>query len=443
MVLAAHFERGGDGERAARYYLRAAEQAFLVRDLIAAMARADLGLACAPPAELRLALLGMRCETAANALHMVGDVMADAEELLRTAPRGSLPWAQAMLAYLSGTLVTGRIGDFLAAVEPLRDVEPAPEAVDQIAIAFLIAGLTLDNIGQIPAANALEDQFSAIVDRAGPHALLPRFWWNVLLAERAFHLREAPWRIFQHAGTLEAIAEVTGGELHGVSWRLLRGLCSWCLGAVAEAERLLGEIAAADATMGLASSLRRFALAWLHADRGDLDTARTLATELRDHARAHRNPLEESRGCWALGEVLRRTGDLGGADRELAAALAAAIPLEQPVILASLAALRLAQGRAAEALAAAGDAFTRAEAMGGYGMFRGAFLRLVRAEALHATGALDAARAAIADARARLLAIADQIRDPAYRESFLDAVPENARTLALAHAWLGEPAPSV
>ncbi|HEX7838769.1 MAG TPA: hypothetical protein VF469_14935, partial [Kofleriaceae bacterium] len=54
-------------------------------------------------------------------------------------------------------------------------------------------------------------------------------------------------------------------------------------------------------------------------------------------------------------------------------------------------------------------------------------------------GAHDAASRAIADARARLLAIADKIADPAYRASFLAHVPENARTLARAAAWLGDP----
>jgi hypothetical protein len=142
-----------------------------------------------------------------------------------------------------------------------------------------------------------------------------------------------------------------------------------------------------------------------------------------------------------LAEVLRRAGDLEGADRELAAALAMAVPLERPGVLGSLAALRLAQGRAGEALAAAEEAAATAAGIGGCGMFRGAMIRLARAEALHATGAGDAARAAITDARAHLLAIADEIGDPAYRQSFLDGVPENARTFALARAWLDEPAP--
>jgi hypothetical protein len=80
--------------------------------------------------------------------------------------------------------------------------------------------------------------------------------------------------------------------------------------------------------------------------------------------------------------------------------------------------------------------------MGGCGMFRGAFIRLARAEALHATGAVDAARMAIAEAQTRLCALADKIPDLEYRRSFLEGVPENARTFALARAWLGEAAPA-
>ena len=154
----------------------------------------------------------------------------------------------------------------------------------------------------------------------------------------------------------------------------------------------------------------------------------------------HRLPLEEARGHWALAEVLRRVGDLAGADREIQATLGMVVPLERPGALGTLAMLRLAQGRPAGALAAAEEAVAAYTAMGGCGMFRGAFVRLARAEALHATGAIDAARAAIADARARLCALADKIPDLEYRASFLERVPENVRTFALARAWLGEAA---
>jgi len=117
------------------------------------------------------------------------------------------------------------------------------------------------------------------------------------------------------------------------------------------------------------------------------------------------------------------------------------VPLDHPGMLATLAALRLAQGRAGEALTAAEDAVARCRAMGGCGMFREACVRLAHAESLHATGARDAAARAIAEARARLFAIAGKIAEPSYRTRFLEGVPENARTLALARAWLGEATP--
>jgi hypothetical protein len=135
-------------------------------------------------------------------------------------------------------------------------------------------------------------------------------------------------------------------------------------------------------------------------------------------------------------------GDFEGAARELQVAFGMAVTLERPGILATLSAIYLAQGRAEEALATAEEAVSRYTTMGGCGMFRGAFVRLAHAEALHATGARDAARAAIAGARARLSDIAGRIADPDYRKSFLEGVPENARTLALARTWLGEAPPN-
>jgi hypothetical protein len=224
--------------------------------------------------------------------------------------------------------------------------------------------------------------------------------------------------------------------------QVFRGLNLWSLGAFEPARRILQDIVAADTGLGPASSLRRFCLSWLLSDTGALDPARALATQLVEYGHAHRIPLEEYRGRWVLAEVLRRAGDLEGAQRELDIALGMATPLERPGVLATLSVLRLAQGRAGEALAAAEDAISRCIAMGGCGMFRGVFVRLAHAEALHATGDADAARRTIADARTQLLAIADRIRDPDYRQGFLDNVPENARTLALARTWLDDPAPS-
>lgn len=150
--------------------------------------------------------------------------------------------------------------------------------------------------------------------------------------------------------------------------------------------------------------------------------------------------LDDGRGHWALAEVLRRAGELDAADAELEiafATLGAVCPLDVPGLHATRAALRLAQGRAGDAAADATAGVARYEALGACSFFaRGAFLRLVHAESLEAAGRPAEARAAIAEARRRLLANAEKIADPAMREQFLGNVPENRKTLALAAQWL-------
>ena len=62
--------------------------------------------------------------------------------------------------------------------------------------------------------------------------------------------------------------------------------------------------------------------------------------------------------------------------------------------------------------------------------------RLAYAEALHAAGRTDDARAAIDDARRRLHERADRIEDPRWRRQFLEEIREHARTLECARLWL-------
>jgi eukaryotic-like serine/threonine-protein kinase len=438
MVLAGHFELGGDGARAASCYLRAAEQASYVLDFDATMARTSLGLGCAPTPELRLTLLGLRTEAAAHNVQLLGAATAGVEELLRSAPRGSIPWTQAHLVYFQAMMVTGRIADLLAAIVLFRETDPAPEAVERMALTFITATSMLDVLGRVSEGTELETRFFAVIHPTADRKPLARFWWNSLLGARAAYAHEDPWLGLQHSEENRAIFDLIGGERTFVLAQLYRGLNLWHLGAFAPAERALEGIKAADETMGFASSKRRLGLAWLLADRGALDEARALATQLSEHGRARHIALDEGRGRWAFGEVLRRMGDLEAAERAIQLALGMVAPLDQPGALATLSALRLAQGRAEDALAAAEDAVARLEAMRGCHMFRGAFVRLAHAEALHATGAHAAARRAIGEARDRLVAITGRIADPAYKQSFLEAVPENARTLALAHTWLGE-----
>ena len=99
--------------------------------------------------------------------------------------------------------------------------------------------------------------------------------------------------------------------------------------------------------------------------------------------------------------------------------------------------LRLAQGRAAEALADVKEGLDMLTKHGAPG-FRGEYVRQIYAEALHATGDVDGAAQVIAAARDIILANADKIAEPDVRRRFLENVPEHRRTLALAAEWLGD-----
>jgi len=434
MVLAGHLERGGQGARAAEFYLRAAEQALHVLDLEAVIARADLGLGCAPPPELRLALLGVRSEGCRRLQRVT---IREDEELIRGAPRGSLPWARGMLAYQLRALMERRLEDLADPWALLEEVTPDPGAAGAMSLVFLTRMFVLDSFGRVSQSSVLDPPFRALVRARGDQEPLATVWWHVALGVRSSHVHDDPWDALQHGDAIRPICDALGSQLIFLNMQLVRGMNQWYLGALAPAAQTLEGIPAADTAVGMASSMRRLSLSWTYADAGAFDRACAVAGQLAASGRARNHPAEQARGRWALAEALRRMGDLAAAEREIAGVLELAMPLEVPGVLATLAGLRLAQGRAAEALAAAEDAMARYAAMGACGLFRAAFVRLAHAEALHATGAHDAARAAIAQARARVLAVAGRIADPDYRASFLAHVPENARTLALAATWLG------
>ncbi|WP_237245038.1 MULTISPECIES: serine/threonine-protein kinase [Sorangium] len=253
---------------------------------------------------------------------------------------------------------------------------------------------------------------------------------------------EDPWGALQRVqAALDAALRVDDARGAGAI-RILLGTVLWTLGATARAEEVLGCVPGPDEEYGAWSSYRPFVRVHVALVRGDLDGARRLAEALIVSGRARSHSPHEGRGRWLLAEVLGRAGELDRADRELDAALGllpGADRTDRPGVIAARAELRLRQGRAAEALAAIEETLAPVQAMGGAcGLFQGARIRLAHVACLDAVGRRGAAEAALAAARDRLLRIAGTIPDPAYRKSFLEEVPENRTTLALARERLGD-----
>jgi eukaryotic-like serine/threonine-protein kinase len=104
---------------------------------------------------------------------------------------------------------------------------------------------------------------------------------------------------------------------------------------------------------------------------------------------------------------------------------------------ATLIRVLLTTGRIAEARAVADASLTEAERIDGIG-FAEVRLRVAAAEARHAAGDGDGARAVLRSALEHIAARADRITDPAWRTSYLGRVPDNLRARELGDA-LGVP----
>jgi tetratricopeptide (TPR) repeat protein len=255
----------------------------------------------------------------------------------------------------------------------------------------------------------------------------------------------ACWQ-FLHAGNIgqfvrsnqDALAhsELVGDVRNANARRHDIGYGYLLLGLYAEAEHeLLASLAAAE-RMGLAGTmaLAQHNLGLVLARRGDFDGAIRYEQSAIEAFEAQGDRRYGLGAHMYLARILLLAGNLNGAERE--ARLAETTDEGDLFAYAGiiLASVQLARGDARGALGHVHRTLTRASSVE-LTLEDEAHLYLVEAEALHAAGEADAARAAIIRASDYLLERADKIEIPEWRESFLWRVPENARTLKLARAW--------
>jgi tetratricopeptide (TPR) repeat protein len=217
------------------------------------------------------------------------------------------------------------------------------------------------------------------------------------------------------------------------------------LGAYEPAEEALRRALRAAERLGL-SSLSIPVLTAKHnlglalAMRGALEDAKRLETEAVEGAvTLGDRPLEGVCRTY-LSRILEEGGALDAAEREAREAVAVLDVARAMRVnaLGLLGGLLLRLGRAAEALDVCRQAMDLASTLGSFGDGESR-VRLALAETLEATGQVEQAARAIAKARERLIARAERITDPTLRHSFLERVPENARTIALASSSVKGP----
>src|SRR5262249_28855116 len=145
-----------------------------------------------------------------------------------------------------------------------------------------------------------------------------RAWMEVTQAfHEAWH-DDAPALALSRARAAQRSFREAGHSRGAAIAQVLSGMNEWFLGRLPEAERDLRATALVhDEDLGVASSTRAVLLVGVLADKGALAEARHEASRIIERSRAHRRPGDEGRGRWLLADVLRRSGDFDGAEREL------------------------------------------------------------------------------------------------------------------------------
>jgi tetratricopeptide (TPR) repeat protein len=437
LVLAEHFERGREQGRAVDWYHRAAERALAGNDFAGALQRADRAVECGATGET---LGGLRL-LQAEGHYWRGELTAAearAIEASNALATGSAPWFQALTTLASAACPLGTLEQHEQLLRQATTTQPAAGA--EAARLTALAGI------------ACELQFG------GLRSLATEMLVHIAELEGSEEARQptVAGRI-ANARAIEAMCQgdpAEGADLFGAAAAHfaeaadLRGACMMSmnagfglseLGAYAEAERTLRPTLAMAERLGVpfvAASTRQN-LALPLEGLGSLEEARALQEAALEALRAQGDRRMAGASRIALASILGASGDLEQAERHARMAvdeLAQVLPMRAKA-LGMLARVLLLARRETEALEAAHQAMDQMTALGSLDEGE-ALIRLVYAEALHATGAGAAADLAIAAARDRLFARAQKIADPSRRAGFLERVPENARTMALARAWL-------
>jgi eukaryotic-like serine/threonine-protein kinase len=430
VALAEHFQRGGEPRRAVRWYGKGAEQALAADDLAAAIHRARCGIACGASGIERAALLLVKAEAYVwRGEIAIGEARAlDASALFTL---GSEGWFRALY---QAVVAAGKLGHFESVEDCFTAVsqvvaEPAALSAQVSCLCACAANLMFGGLAASAAA------FAALEPLAPTDALSIA----LIRQTRAFRAMAQGDTMACLEGlslTLTSFEEAVDRR-NACSTRVNLGFVLAEVGAFEPAEEALRAALASADRMGLHElvAVARQNLGHVLCCRGKLEEARSVQQQALEALHRQKSPRDEGLARIYLAEVELCAGDSIAAERESREALSLlpGIPARRAVALATLASALLAQGRRDEALREASEAYATLSALGSIEEGE-AMIRLAYAEALAAAGEHAKARAAIVEARERLLARAACIRDPAWREPFLSRIPEHARTIALAAA---------
>jgi serine/threonine protein kinase len=415
------------------WYAAAAGQALRINALDEAVAHAEHAITtCGAAGEV----LGQMRLVQAISLRWLGHY-ADSErcalEACAALPQGSTGWYAALghLAIVGGSL--GKNDHFPSIITELSRIEAQGQVsashvvtACRLSISLVRAGLTER------AARVLASAKSSAEPETNEEPVV-RAWLDVTASELALHAGDPTTYLTRLESAVAGFAE-TGDARNACLQRANIGNAYMQLGAYARAKSVLREALSVGEPMKLSfiAPVRAnlgFALARL----GDLDQALEIETAALAQCLRESYRRFELASHIYLAVIHALRAELDQADAHVRAALDASssAPPIRAYALAIFADLQMTRGAPTDAFTAASEAMSILEALEGVEEGE-ALIRLVHAQALEAMGHVSDAQSRIMEARVRLMERADRITDARLRRSFLDHIPENARTLAMA-----------
>jgi tetratricopeptide (TPR) repeat protein len=433
-LLGEHFVAGKAHERAIPWLVRASRAAIDHGDLRGTIELADRGLSLGVTGSERALLLLSRAhaETWSGRSDLPG-----LREALALLPQGSAPWWLAIALLTLGESAAGRPQEAAAYVHAALQAPASEEYAGSFgqALLILVGALVLLGRGELCAT------LIARAQAAPESALSDPIYDAFLTAARC---------------ALASVAQIAG------RWQLEYAFRTG--GAVAQ------KMHAAGAACGEAMTLSYFAVAATHLGRyEEAEEACRRAVALAEHvgsgltrdwakvflAKAQVRIGKHQEAAATLselytsgdenlrqmlpaisGEALYRQGRYAQAIADAERTVAGASPRLRRMAGCLRARAELALGRPEQALAAVEDALREQTSTG---LDSEIDLFTVCAEARAALGDLAGARAALAQARALIAAVAQQIEDAALRQSFLERVEPCARAVQLGARLRPEP----
>ncbi len=439
VVLASHWERARDGERAVAAYVRALEQALRSNDLGSVVQLAERAEQCGASG----AALGRVRLLESDAYTWMGtpdQALAAARQALELLPPQSPQAYTALAAAVEAAVLLGQPEPVDALVSTLlsasgvalSSADARVAALARVASALVLLGDAARARQLLNEAEQLAREHGAVDNMTSAHLAHARAACAV--AERDLEL--AAKAFVEAADAFEAggaLRPASGARTNVAAVYLEMGAAELALRAI-DAALVAAERSGARYSLGLAQLNRGIALTRL----GRVDEAvATLGEARAEMERQGDRRLLASAAC-AMAEALLSAGLFAEAEAEARRAVAAAegLPSSRAAALATLAFVELERG----ALQAALDSAREAERERHTTTMeeRSALLDLVLAETELALGEKHSAQERAARVAAELLGRAAQIGASELRAAFLEAVPEHRRLLALSERLQSE-----